>query len=288
METARTESEAQTGAAASGAPGRAPAGPAARSGRQWLRWLAAVGWAVIALVVAHRLAPGVQLSPIAGYAIGFGAVAFGALAAAWRCPKVTRRSLPLLIAPCAALFWLSRTPAPELEMAIAVTVCLLTACTLLGAVVGWAIEHPGHLVFVAIVSSAADVFSVFHPSGPSSAIAQSEVALSVLALPWPMLGTRFVEPFLGAGDVVFTSLYVACGRKHALPERRTAAALTLGFAVTMVAVVALQAALPALPFLGMAMLLAQPQARRPPERDRKRGYALAAAIVAAVAALLLV
>jgi hypothetical protein len=36
------------------------------------------------------------------------------------------------------------------------------------------------------------------------------------------------------------------------------------------------------------MLLWQPQARRPPERDRKRGYALAAAVVAAVAALLLI
>jgi hypothetical protein len=55
----------------------------------------------------------------------------------------------------------------------------------------------------------------------------------------------------------------------------------------MVFVIALEAAVPALPFLGMAMVAAHPQARRPPERDRIRGYAIAAAVVAAVAALLL-
>lgn len=288
MDTAPNERESRS-APAAGAPSKdAPARPAAAGWRPWLRWVAVVGWALIALVVAHRVAPRVQLSPVTAYAIGFAAVAFGVLGTAWRCPAVTRRSLPLLIAPCGALVLLSRSTLPELDVAMAVTVCLLMGCTLLGAVVGWAIEHPGHLVFVAIVSAAADALSVLHPSGPSAAIAQSEVALSVLALPWPMLGTPSIEPFLGAGDVVFTSLYIACGRKHALAERRTVAALTLGFAVTMVAVVALEIAVPALPFLGMAMVLAQPQARRPPVRDRIRGYAVAAAVVAAVAGLLLI
>jgi putative NIF3 family GTP cyclohydrolase 1 type 2 len=55
----------------------------------------------------------------------------------------------------------------------------------------------------------------------------------------------------------------------------------------MVAVVALEAAVPALPFLGLAMVIAHRQARRPPERDRIRGYAMAAAVVAGVAVLLL-
>jgi hypothetical protein len=281
---ARTQAGSQSGA---GTPNIAPGGPSPARSRPWLGWVAAVGWAVVALLAAHRVAPRIQIAPLGAYAIGFGVVALGVLGTAWRCPPVTRRALQLSVVPCLALLWLSDHPLPVLEMAGAVTVCLLMACTLLGGAVGWAIEHPGHLVFVAIVSAAADVFSVFHPQGPSAAIAQSEVALSVLALPWPMLGTPFVEPFLGAGDIVFTALYVACGRKHALPEWRTAAALTLGFVVTMVAVIALELAVPALPFLGMAVVLAQPQARRPPQRDRARGYALAAAVVAVVAGLLL-
>jgi len=262
-------------------------GPA-RSWRPWLRWLAVIGWAVVTLVAAHRLAPRLNISPLVAYAIGFMVVALSALGAAWRCPAVKPRALVAVVPPCAALLWLSAHPPAELDMAVAVTVCLLLACTLVGAVVGGAIEHAGQLVFVAIVSSAADVFSVFHPSGPSAAIVHSEVALSVLALPWPMLGTPFIEPILGAGDVVFTSLYVASSRRHALSAARTALALTLAFAVTMVAVVALEAALPALPFLGLAIVVAHPEARRPPERDRLRGYVVAAVVVAAVAGLLLI
>lgn len=260
-------------------------GPALRA---WVRWVAVIGWAVVLLVAAHRLAPRVDASPLLAYAIGFMAVALAALGSAWRCPAVKQRALVGVVLSAAALLWLSANPLSELDMAVAVTVCLLVCCTLLGAVVGGAIEHPGQLVFVAIVSSAADVFSVFHPSGPSAAIVHSEVALSVLALPWPMLGTPFIEPFLGGGDVVFTSLYVASSRRHALSSARTGIALTLGFAVTMVAVVALEVAVPALPFLGLAMVVAHPQARRPPERDRLRGYAVAAVVVAVVAGLLLI
>jgi hypothetical protein len=246
-----------------------------------------MAWAVVALVAAHRLAPRAAISPVLAYAIAFAAVALAALGSAWRCPAVNPRALPWALVPALALLYLSAHPLAELDMAVAVTIALLSCCTLVGAVVGGAIEHPGQLVFVAIVSAAADMFSVFHESGPSAAIVQSEAALSVLALPWPMLGTPFIEPILGAGDVVFTSLYVACSRRHALSPGRTAAALTLGFAVTMVAVVALQVAVPALPFLGLAVVAAHPQARRPPERDRIRGYVVASVVVAVVAGLLL-
>jgi hypothetical protein len=255
--------------------------------RAWLRWLASAAYAEVLLLAAHRVAPGVPLAPVPAFVLGFMVVSGTALFASVRCPPVGRRALPLVLLPAAVLLWLSVSPLAELEMAATVTPCLLLAASLIGAVIGTAIEHPGHLVFVAIVSAAADVFSVFHPSGPSAAIVQSEAALSVLALPWPMLGTSWIEPFLGAGDVVFTALYVASARKHGLGTARTVLALTLAYAVTMVFVIALEATVPALPFLGLAMVVAHRQARRPPERDRIRGYAIAAAVVAAVAALLL-
>jgi hypothetical protein len=258
--------------------------PAARA---WLRFLAAVAWAVVALVVGHRLGAGVTISPVGAFAVAFSVVAATVLASAWRCPRPSAAALAWLAVPAATLAYIGTHPMPPLDTAVAVTASLLVLGTLAGAFVGAAIEHPGHLVFVAIVSAAADVFSVFHPSGPSSAIAQSESALSLLALPWPMLGTTSIEPLLGVGDVVFTALYIAGARRHALPAGRTVLALTLAFGVTMVSVIILGVAVPALPFLGLAMVAAHRDARRPPERDRIRGYAIAVAVVALVAALLL-
>lgn len=261
---------------------------AATSGlRPALRWLAAIGWAEVLLVGAYRAAGSISLQPVLAFAIGFSVVVGTSLLCAARCPPAGKQALAWLALPAAGLLLLQSDPPGELEQAMTVTACLLFGGTLLGAVVGGAIEHPGHLVFVAIVSAAADVFSVFHPSGPSAAVAQSETALSVLALPWPMLGTPAIEAFLGVGDVVFTALYLACARRHALPLRRTVLALTLGYAVTMVAVVALEAAVPALPFLGLSVVAAHSQARTPPSRDRVRGYVTAAAVVAVVAVLLL-
>lgn len=220
------------------------------------------------------------------FVVGFSAVAASVIATSFACPRFSVRALPLLLLPTLLLCLLGFYPGAGLDRAVAVTAALLLGGTLLGTVVGHAIEHPGQLVFVAIVSSAADVLSVFHTSGPSAALAQSEAALSVLALPWPMLGIGSIEPFLGAGDIVFTALYVACARRHALRLSRTALALSAGFSLTLIAVVVLEMAVPALPFLGLAMIVAEPAARRPLARDRVRGYVTALGLVLIVAAML--
>jgi hypothetical protein len=230
----------------------------------------------------HAVSATVMLAPRAAYVAGFTAVTASAIATAWACPRFPKRALGSLAIPCGALLVLSFVGASELLTAASVTAALLLGATLLGAVVGGAIEHPGHLLFVAIVSAAADTLSLFHPNGPTAAIAQSKAALSLLALPWPMLGTPNIEPFLGAGDVVFTALYIATSRRHALSLPKTVAALTLAYAVTMVAVVALESPVPVLPLLGLAIVLAHPEARRPPPRDRMRGFTFAALVVAAV------
>lgn len=255
--------------------------------RAWLYFLGAVGGAVLVLVVAALSAPRVSLAPLVSYAIGFAAVCASVLASAALCPALRPRALLFALIPGAALLalWIAGPSAVPLRDAVAVTAGLLLGATLLGGVVGDAIEHPGQLLFVALVSAAADVFSVFHDAGPSHAIAQSEVALSVMALPWPMFGTPFIEPLLGAGDVVFTALYVRASRRHGLPLGRTLGALAVAYLVTMLAVIALQVTVPALPFLGLAMVLAQPAARRPAPEDRNRGLLIVAVVIAAVAFL---
>jgi hypothetical protein len=174
-----------------------------------------------------------------------------------------------------------------LPSAMLVTAALLFGGTLLGAVVGGAVEHPGQLLFVAIVSSAADIASVVHPSGPSAVLAQAPAALALFALPWPMLGSPALEPFLGVGDVVFTALYAVASRRHRLSVARTALALGFGYVAVMLLVLALELAIPALPLLGLAIAVAHPQARRPAPADRARGFTLSALVVAAVVVLLL-
>ena len=61
---------------------------------------------------------------------------------------------------------------------------------------------------------------------------------------------------------MFAALYLAAARKHALSIPRTLLALALGFAAALGCVVWLEQAVPALPFLGLAMVAAHPQARR--------------------------
>ncbi|MDD9970599.1 MAG: hypothetical protein OXR73_30460, partial [Myxococcales bacterium] len=139
--------------------------------------------------------------------------------------------------------------------------CLLLLGVAVGTFVGARVERPGHLLFVALVSSLADIVSVYHPQGVSHAIIESETALSLLALSFPMLGTDAIEPLLGVGDLVFVALYLTASRVHQLSLRRTLAALSLGLAVTAASVVVLEMALPALPFLGLSILIALPAAR---------------------------
>src|SRR5690606_16553929 len=102
-----------------------------------------------------------------------------------------RRALLLLLLPLSALAALALLgqAVPAVIGAMVVTTCLLGAGTLIGAKVGQAIERPGHLLVVAIVSALVDAFSVLHPRGPTAQIIESESAVAVLVLPWPLLGT---------------------------------------------------------------------------------------------------
>jgi hypothetical protein len=263
------------------------AGRSGGAAAPWLRWLAVIAGALGTLALARSLSPSLNVEPRIAFLSGFAAVALSAVLTAAACPSIQPRSLVGLAFPAAALCGLAFRPAPDLTGALIVTAALLAGATMVGGAVGRAIEHPGQLVFVAVVSAAADAGSVFHPSGPSAAMAQSQAALSLVALPWPMLGTPAIEPLLGAGDVVFTALYLASARRHKLPWRRTMVALLLAYALTAAVVLMLAAAVPALPLLGLGVVLAHPEARRPRSADLRRGVALSIAAVLVVAALLM-
>lgn len=252
-------------------------------------WVGALAGAATVFVGARLVAPQLDVEPLAAFAIGFGCVVCAALAAGLQAPVPSRpRVLVAQLLPALAVLALVLVMRPSSWLvALCVFVTLLAAGSLLGTFVGARIQHPGHLLFVAIASSLADVFSVTQPEGLSAAIASSEVALSLVALSFPMLGTDQVEPLLGVGDVVFTALYLAATRRHGLPLLRSALSLAFAFFVTMLAVILFRAPVPALPFLGAAMLIAQPRTWQVPARDRRRGFVALSVMVALLLALML-
>ncbi|HEY2736261.1 MAG TPA: hypothetical protein VGI70_19820 [Polyangiales bacterium] len=245
-------------------------------------WLSAIASACSVFLLTVRLAAYSDVSPRVGYSIGFALVVGCVLAVAACAPSDRRLSAAFTLVGLASLA-LAHRLGMNVSAATLLLASLLMAGSAIGAWVGTGIEQPGHLVFVAVLSSLADLFSVAHPDGPSALLAQRPEALALLALPWPMLGTREIVPFLGVGDVVFTSLYFTAARRHGLPLVRMVVAFALAFAVTALVVVLLERAVPVLPFLGAALLIAQPATRTPPLRDLRRGVLLITAFAAAIA-----
>jgi hypothetical protein len=258
-------------------------GPKAlRTARGLGLWAFAAALTLSGFSLTARLAPYSDVSPVLAYLCGFAAVVACTLAVAAAAPSERAACAALAMLGVVGLLFVQRAGASS-ALAPAILLALLAFGSGLGAWVGGSIEEAGHLLFVALVSSAVDTFSVAHPDGPSAALLRQPQALALLALPWPMLGTRDVVPLLGVGDVVFASLYWAAGKRHALPRLRTLLALASGFALTALTVTLLERAIPVLPFLGVAIVAAHPEARRPQGRDMRRGLWLVTALGFALA-----
>ena len=137
------------------------------------------------------------------------------------------------------------------------------------------------------MSSLADVFSVFSARGVSAQVVESERLLSVLAISWPMPGSGELMPVLGVGDVIMCALYLCAARQLALGVGRTALALAVGFAAVLAALFVLQIPLPALPALGLAVVVAQPRTWRLRREERWKAIGGMALITALFAVLML-
>ncbi len=272
---------------------RAPL-PSEGLARRIAGWLVAILGAAGGLVVFALVAPLVPLDPtssdvaaLCAYGVGYActaAVVLGVSLVAPREPKAL--AVCALLALGVLITVASSGAAPGMATFAAVLAALLELGTATGAGIGARIQHAGHLSIVAVVSAVADLASVLSPGGPSHEIAESPELLSLLALSWPMIGTTRIEPLLGVGDVVFVALYVAASAQHGLSRVRTAIALAIALGVTAVVVAVLVLPIPALPFLGAAIVIAHPEARLPPPAERRK--ALVALVVFAGGALALV
>lgn len=206
------------------------------------------------------------------FVLAFVWVSLEVLIVAWLARALpTRVAVGAVLLGSMGLLTLALTHSPvSTALAALVVTLLLAAGAGVGSLVGQRIEHVGHLGVVAIISSVADVASVFHESGPTAQLATHAPTLTLFAMGAPMLGTPDVPPILGVGDVVMASLYASAAHKFALSPRRTWAALGLGLASSMTAVLCLEAPLPALPFFGLAVLALHPETRLPPAHERRK------------------
>lgn len=190
-----------------------------------------------------------------------------------------RAALALGIAAPATVFAIALSGGARPVHAIIIAACLTAFGHVLGNFIGANIEHPGHLLPACVVASAADIVSVLHPSGPSHAVLASEKALSWMAVSFPVLGTPQLAPAIGVGDLLFIALLLGAARRHSLSWIRGALLIAAGIALSGAASYSLEAAIPALPAIGLAFLVGMPAARRLRPKDRTIA---AASIVGAV------
>ena len=201
----------------------------------WAVWLVI---SVCIFLAGVSIAPQIHVAPKIAFFGSFACIATCVIGTGRYAPNLGTPGLQIAALCASALFaiaWI-RDPLFFLTRATLVTAILLCGGTLVGAWVGGRVKDAGHLLPLGMVMSAADLFSVFHEQGPSSAILANERALSVLAIPFALAGTDAIEPFLGVGDVIGATLFLAASRKHRLDVRRTVIALGAGFALAAGAV----------------------------------------------------
>lgn len=236
----------------------------------------------------YGIGPHVAPPPPIGGVAAYAAVVLSVLAVGLMVPWMPLKRAWILVLPAGALVVIAvtRVGAEHPAAAGLVLLCLLSAGGLAGGLVGSRIEVAGHLLVVALVSSLADLFSVFTPGAPSDVIVHSEVLLSVVAIPYCPLGSRTFLPVLGVGDVVMSALYLTTARALHLGRVRMLVALSLGYLACLAALFLSDGVLPALPFLGAAVILFVPEARRLPREEWARaavGVLLLAMVFGALA-----
>jgi hypothetical protein len=235
-------------------------------------WAAALALSGSTFCATVRLAVHSTAAPLTAYLVAFACVVACVLLVAVNTPTKPRTCVAGCLVASALLILAQRIDAAgEVARAVCVLISLLLLGCGVGMLVGVRIKEPGHVLFVAIVSGVADTWSVTQPGGISKALAEEPAALSLLALPWPLLGTHDIAPLLGIGDIVFTALYVGATRVHALPLRRTLLALVLAYLAAALCVVRFERPIPVLPWLGLWFVILQPRVRNVEADDLRRG-----------------
>lgn len=253
-------------------------------GRSRLWHVASLLGCTALFVLACLAGPHVPLNVQVAYALAFMLVA-GEIVLLARHAVIERPQelVLILFLGVGVLAWQRGQPV-SIHGAAAVGLALLLVGTALGGALGARIEKPGHLMAVAAISTVADLWSVYDPDGISAKMAESAVAapeqIVLFALPWPLLGTPHIAPIIGAGDILFTALYVAAFERHGLALKRALLALLCAYALGLAAILVTERPVPLLPLLGAAILLSDRRTASLPPHERRTVWLVVAVLVA--------
>lgn len=241
---------------------------------------------LLAWLVAPRLAVG----PGASAAIVFAGGALAALSPlilAAHAPLGNRLATALIAGGALVMGALAIVDSSSIFAIAAADAALVAFAHGAGGALGRRVQHPGHLLPACVVAAVADLVSILHPSGPTHAIMRSERALSVLAVSFPVPGTRAVAPVIGLGDLLFLGLVLGVASAHGLSIRRVGLAGLVGVLAAAGVSILLHGAAPALVTIAASVLLFVPEARRLRAEDRRTAKIAMVLAVAVGAGLLL-
>jgi len=228
-----------------------------------------------AVAIAAYALPGMQVGASLANAIAFaGATLFPIVGLSLAAMSEVRLRFALAGAAFAAALLLTLLvwqPAP-ISAVLLVDTALVCFSWALGCSLGRRVQHASHLYPASVVAASADLVSLLSPEGPSHAIAQSERALSVLAVWFPMPGGAALAPALGVGDLVFMALVFGVARAHGLPYARCVVACAAGTALAGVTAAWTGLAVPALVAIAAVLLLALPSIRKLRRSDRNAAH----------------
>jgi len=239
-----------------------------------------------AILIAPRVSVGLGAAELITF-VGASAVALVGVALGSRRELSTRSVLAVDLAVVALLVSLAILRARSVWLTPIIDAALIAFAWATGAAIGGRVEHPSHLLPASAVAAAADIVSVVSSWGPSNAIASSERALSLLAISFPVMGTRVAAPALGVGDLIFVALALGVARKHDLPYLLIAALSFVGVLAAGILSARLGQAVPALPAIGLMIVAFVPAARRVRRQDRSVAtIAIGVAVVVVLFAVL--
>lgn len=125
----------------------------------------------------------------------------------------------------------------------------------LGYLLGLQLDRAWILVLIAVLAFAADIWSVF--AGPTRVIVERAPGVLDYALVhFPALGTTEPGVALGMSDLVFLALFTVGSGANGLRPRISFAAMAVSLVVTFAITLTTERALPALPLLGVAFVMA--------------------------------
>lgn len=244
--------------------------------RARLRLTAGLALTPISLTLAAQLLPTLQVTESAPDFIAFAGATLTAIVAIAVCAAVEvslRMALGVAAFAAAVLAGVAHSGASSLTSLVVVDSALVSLAWGLGASLGRRVQHASHLFPACVVAASADVVSLLSPEGPSHAIAESDRALSVLAMGFPVAGSHAVAPVLGVGDLLFTAFVLGIAHAHRLSYARAIACIGAGVAAAGFAAARLGVAVPALVTIAAAIIVGMPAIRRLRAVDRTAAHA---------------